>query len=243
MQQQQQVIGIFVITTLKYHVFAQPLFDSIDEFFLPNHKIEIHLFTDQYRDYQIGNRIGLHQYLIEPYRFPLVTLFRYKIFCENVKLTNEEYIFYFDADMLCVSTIRESILNEITVVHHPGFYANGKWGSEGVDKRSTAYFEPEERKEYVAGGFNGGSRKEFMKISNILAHNIAIDYENGVIAIYHDETHLNKLISTMTDRSKVKILPPAYCMVEQENLRIAWGINHFEPKIIALEKIHSEIRN
>jgi hypothetical protein len=44
---------------------------------------------------------------------------------------------------------------------------------------------------YFCGGFFGGSHSKFMKISHELSHRIQSDLNNGVIAKWHDESHLN----------------------------------------------------
>lgn len=243
MSEQQPIIGIFLISTNNYWIYIQQLVDSINKYFLTDNKIIIHLFTDVRRFVLTTDRVKIKQYAIEPYKFPYATLLRYKIFTENADLTDEDYLAYLDIDMKIIAPIGTEFLNEITVVRHPGFYANNGWGSPNVVANSTAYLEPERRKEYVCGGVNSGSRKEFMKICHILAHHISIDEENGVMAEWHDESHLNYLISTMEDRDKLKILSPSYCMPEQKHLRLAWHLENLEPKIIALEKVHSEIRN
>lgn len=243
MSEIKSTAGVLIIATNKYWQFVQPLLDSINKYFLPDNNLVIHLFIDEYREYKVGERMSMKQYFIEPYKFPYASLYRYQIFRDNIMLSNEDYLYYLDADMLITDTIGTEILNELTVVHHPGFYSNNGWGSPNVDERSTAYFPAEKRKEYVAGGFNGASAKEFMKISNILAHNISIDEDNGVMAEYHDETHLNKLISTMSDRSKLVVLDSSYCQPEQPYLQKAWKIDHLPKRIIALSKDHQKIRS
>lgn len=242
MQERKPIIGIFLISTNAYYIYIQQLVDSIDKYFLQDHQIRIHLFTDTKRFVIASDRIKIRQYPIEPYKFPYATLLRYQIIIGNAELTDEEYLAYLDIDMKIVAPIGTEFLNEITVVRHPGFYANNGWGSPNVDKRSTAYIEPERRREYVCGGVNSGSRKEFMKICNILAHQISIDEDNGVMAEYHDESHLNHLISTMEDRSKITILDPSYCQPEQNHLQVAWHIDHLPKRILALEKDHKKIR-
>ncbi len=62
------------------------------------------------------------------------------------------------------------------------------------------------------------------------------------MAEYHDESHLNCLISKMIDRSKLVILDSSYCQPEQQYLQKLWGIDHLPKRILALEKNHSEIR-
>ncbi len=239
---EQQQIGILLISTLKYKQFVQPLLNQIDEFFLPGYEKTIFLFTDELQE--LTSKSKVVQTLIHPYKYPEVTLLRFSFFNqENDKLKEMDYLFYMDADVAIVNTVWKEILNPLTVVHHCGFYRNGGWGSPNVDTNSTAYFDEEYRKEYVMGGFNGGEAEYFLYMSEILARNIEEDERKGVRAEWFDESHLNYFISTLADRSKVKVLSPSYCLVEQKTLRAAWGISELEPKIIALSKDHNEIRN
>lgn len=243
MREPKQVVGILLIATLKYSQFLKPLVDQIDKYFLPGSEKLLFIFTDNVQQ-ELESKSNLFFREIPSYKFPYATLYRYKIFSENKHLFSScDYLFYMDVDMAIVNFVGDEILNKITVVHHAGFYKNNGWGSPNVSRKSTAFIEPKERKEYVAGGFNGGEAKEFLMISHILAHNIEIDEENGVMAEWQDESHLNALISKMSDRSKLRILTPTYCMVEQEHLQKLWGIYDLPKKIIALAKNHSQIRN
>ena len=63
------------------------------------------------------------------------------------------------------------------------------------------------------GGINGGKSNEYIKMIDTLASNIDDDYECGIVAIVHDESHINKYLS---DHS-CKVLKPQYCWPEE------WG--------------------
>lgn len=232
-------IGILLLATHKYKQFVQSLLDDIKKHFLIDYEIEVYLFIDDI-DYQCeGNeRVKVIKELIPSYRFPTISLYRYKIF------TSREYpecshLFYLDIDMSVCDTIGDEILyNGIVVVRHPGFHANNG-GSWETNKKSTAYTFEENRTMYAAGGFNGGERDRFYMAMKQMKRNIDEDEKNGVLAIWHDESHLNKYISEL---KSFKVLTPTYCMVEQKNLRIEWGINELPVKIIALSKDHKTIR-
>lgn len=238
-------VAVCLIATRKYHQFVAPLIEQIRENFLPEHQRVVLLFTDQPTQSFIStDTLSVVQVIIPSYKYPEVTLFRYRFFSDNksmLKLT--DYIFYMDVDVAVPERIGEEVLNPLTVVHHCGFFRNGGWGSPNVNPKSTAYFDEQFRKEYVMGGFNGGETKEFLAMSELLARNIGEDEKKGVRAEWFDESHLNFYISTIADRDKVKVLPPSYCMVESAALRNAWGIDDLPAYIVALDKNHSEIRN
>lgn len=240
-------IGLCVITTRKYKQFFPQLLEGVKKHFLPNHKINVFLFTDAYIGCDSDDRVSIEQILIPDYAFPYATLYRYKIFHEHkIYLRKENYIFYCDCDMSFVNTVSDEILgNGLTVVYHPGFYSKrdvvGHWGSNGISEDSLAYVSPEKRIGYAAGGFNGGIGIDFLNMSRVLSARIAADEAMGVMAIYHDESHLNWFIKRFP--VNIKYLDPSYCLVEQKHLREAWGISNLPERIIALSKNHNEIRS
>ncbi len=70
-------------------------------------------------------------------------------------------------------------------------------------------------------------------MSNFLANNIDIDYSRGIIAVWHDESHMNRYF---IDNSPTVILSPSYCYPENVNLS-------YTKRLLALDKNHQEIRS
>tara|TARA_R110000868_G_scaffold366197_1_gene629114 strand:+ start:681 stop:1385 length:705 start_codon:yes stop_codon:yes gene_type:complete len=227
-------VTLLLIATKQYKQFVQPLIEGVKKYFLINHDVTVELFTDEIRPYEGDERVKVSQTLIASYAFPEVTLYRYKIFLS--KKHDCDYIYYLDVDMAIVSEVGEEIFGDIVAVRHPGFYLGG--GSWCDDKNSLAYTEPENRYRYYAGGFQGGGEKYYRAMKQMALH-IDEDVRNGVLATWHDESHWNKYLS---ECKIYKELSPAYCLVEQQELREKWGISEFEPKIIALAKDHKTIR-
>jgi len=233
------IIGINLISTGKYHIFVQPLIDSIETYFLNDHKLIIYLFSDKIPEYSTSDRIKIIHIPTEHKPFPFPTLFRYKLFSDNASIYSTDFLFYLDVDMKIVEVIGEEILpnnmeeNGITAILHPGFYqSGGAWGSNPL---STSYTAPEHRKRYFCGGFQGGETQTYLRAAKEMAENIDADYKKGIIAQWHDETHWNKFLSNKTK----KVLSPSYCYPEA-----TWAEGMpFVKKILALEKNHSEIRS
>lgn len=84
------------------------------------------------------------------------------------------------------------------------FGARGAWEN---NKNSKAYIKRSLRKNYVCGGTWIGKTEKILSMCTELDSNIQIDLANGVIAIYHDESHLNAFISTQ----RYSISLPEYC--------------------------------
>ena len=82
------------------------------------------------------------------------------------------------------------------------------------------------------GGTNGGRTAEYLDMCETLACNIRDDFNRGIIAKFHDESHVNKYFRS----HKCKILPAEYCIPEE------WVTNDITPKMIfrAKERISKE---
>ena len=197
-------IGLLIIATNKYLQFIPPLLQSADSFFCKNEEVTYFLFSD-------------HQGEIRD------------------ELKKMDYLFYCDADMLFVGDVGTEILEERVATLHPGCFLWNLRGEPETRPESLAYIGDDEEIPdcYKCGGFNGGSSAEFLKMSETLCENIKKDYENGIIARWHDESHFNRY---MLDHPPTKILPPSYCFAENYPLP-------FEPKLLALEKNKEEVRS
>ena len=226
-------IGVFLIATGKYDVFLQPLVDSLDRYFFRHDKLTIYLFADKEHLPKKPDRIEIINIPIEHEPFPLCTLHRYNHFASIADDVNCEYLFYLDVDMLVVSNVGREILGDIVCVTHPGFYKGG-WGSLNCSKDSLAYLPPELCHDYKAGGFQGGSKRSYLELCQLLSERIEMDENSGVMAQWHDETHFNWYLKTMV--KNYKVLTPSYCYPE------SWKIP-FQRKILALDKNHNAIRN
>lgn len=60
--------------------------------------------------------------------------------------------------------------------------------------------------QYYCGGFNGGIAQEFIKMCEVLDCAIDKDLENGIVARWYDETHLNKYVCSLSPLVYAKIL-------------------------------------
>lgn len=240
------MIGIFTIATGKYIKFIEPLYKGIRDNFLTNYKKLYVLFTDC--DDQIisdiSKNLNIEILLIKIKRkgFPGDTLYRYHYFSsikEKLNKFNLDFVYYFDADMLVIDNVGEEVLptatKKLVVTAHPGFYAtNNQLGTPETNNKSTAFIDNNKfRHCYYAGGFNGGKYEDFMNMCFHIKKNIDIDDLNNIIAIWHDESHLNCFLSNY--QNDIKILLPSYCYPESWNLP-------YKKKILALDKNHKEIR-
>lgn len=221
-------IGLLIIATNKYTQFLQPLIESADSFLLSEHEVTYFIFTNQ--DVDIKSNRNIIKVNVDHREWPWMTLGRYKIFTDNSEeLSKMDYLYYCDSDMRFVGEVGDEILSDIVATQHHGFF--GKRGTPETNNLSLACVFPHEAMQYFAGGFNGGNSKEYLKMSKTISNNIDIDYNNGIIAIWHDESHMNRYF---IDNKPTKILDPGYCFFESSD------DTRFDKRLLALVKNHSE---
>lgn len=226
-------VGLIVIATNKYIQFAKPLYDSMQKYFLNKPDVErtMFLFTNQpaFR----GPVIIRQNH--EPW--PYMTLKRYEIFYSHKLYFNEmDYLFYCDVDMLFVDKVGREIFGERVATCHPGFWNTSRQTFPyETNPQSTAYIGPHEGNRYFAGGFIGGARQKFLEMARSIAMRINEDLSRGYIAVWHDESHLNRYL---IDYPPTQILNPAFCFPEAD-----WAQNlPFSKILVALDKNHEELR-
>lgn len=233
-------ICILNIATHKYIRFIDQLLKSVQENFLNGHDISILLFTN-HEDQKISNDVRICQIEHEPW--PIPSLKRYHYFLkEREYISQFDYCFYMDVDMRIDGKVGEEILGDLVATQHPGFFH--KSPEEFAYERrpeSTAYIPMGQGKMYYAGGFNGGKPEHFLKMAESIVKNVDKDFENNIIADCDDESHMNRYL---VDNPPTLELTPSYCYPEGGIYRYgstSWNVL-FEPKIIALNKNHAEVR-
>jgi histo-blood group ABO system transferase len=223
-------VGLLIIATNKYIQFLKLLIESADKYFLPNQDVTYFIFTNQ--SFQSETAREVIRVETEHRDWPWMTLGRYKIFSDNSEMFPKmDYLYYCDADMRFEGEVGDEILGNLVATQHHGYYMQR--GTPETNPISLACVHSNEEMQYFAGGFNGGTSVEYLKMSKKISNNIDIDYSNGIIAIWHDESHMNRYF---IDNKPTKILNPSYCFYEQSNDK------RFQRKLIALQKLHDEIR-
>ena len=236
-------IGIYCICTGNYINFLEQLILSVQKNFLVEYNKIYFIVSDLPNLVEKICKKHKVNHLIKRTSkkgFPLDTLYRYNYLLDfDVEIEILcDVIYYLDVDMKINNLIDDDILptknNMLVVTEHPGFYNNNNATYE-ENINSTAYVNKNLiNLKYIAGGFNGGITHYFLKMATEINNNIFLDKSKDIIAIWHDESHLNKYF--IKNSHKFKILNHKYCYPESytENNDI---------KIIALDKQHHLIRN
>lgn len=144
--------------------------------------------------------------------WPYDTLKRFHMFLRvEQQLRDYDYIFFFNANVLFQAPIGDEILpthhEGLVVVQHPGFFSKTpREFTYDRNPKSLAYIPKGKGHVYVMGGVNGGRSKEYLDLIHDLAWAIDKDLEQNIIALWHDESHLNRYILSR----RHKLLPPSY---------------------------------
>ena len=228
-------VAILYICTGKYNQFFEGFYDSCEKFFLRGiAELEYFVFTD---DKGLSHAYNVH--IIEKVceGFPADSLFRFDMFMQiKSRLVNFDYIYFFNSN----TEFRDYIGTEILptqyerligalwprrrrILNYPAFYPYER------NRNSLAYIAPFEKEKYFyyMGGINGGFTEDYMRMISVLSDNIRSDYSRGIIAVAHDESHINKYFRT----HKCKILPIDYCCPEE------WCQINVKYKIIFRDKV------
>ena len=217
----------------KYTKFLAPLVRSIKQFMPEN---DILIFHDSVPFDAPGVECTM---IFQPdLGWPRATLMRYHaILKQKERLLKFSHVFYLDVDMLVNSSItaEEICADGMTVVQHPGYPETFE-----RNPKSTAFVKEDDTvHSYYQGCFVGGRTDYFIRFCETITKNIDIDDRNGIVAIYHDESQMNRY---MIDNPPAKILSPAYCFPGPAHIRFPerWHMPHpskFVAKIRHLEKM------
>ena len=172
-------------------------------------------------------------------KWPFITLHRFK-YMRSVedRLREYDYVFFIDADLWCVSEVTETDLfagKPLIGVQHPGFI--GSIGSFETDTRSNAnifdgYYDVSK---YRQGCLWGGKAESVVEMVCELDHWVDEDKSRGIVAAWHDESHMNKYFLLNSER--VHTLHPGFAQPQS-------GYDHvrgaYPTKFVHLHKEMSE---
>lgn len=214
---------VLVIATNRYVDFLPASLESICLNLFPDSLGQVLVFTnDEKFEYKpVGNRIKIQKILIPNYGWPDATLRRYEIFSKYWDQVSGDYVIYIDVDAIVVG---KPLLGELItkmkaenagvfVVEHPGYFkrdwktwvaARRKNGIWETNRKSSAFVPLIHRRKYFAGGVWGGERLQLSHMITKLEKNVAEDLKLGIVALSHDESHLN---SWATKNDSLKLGP------------------------------------
>lgn len=193
-------IAVLYICTGKYEVFWSNFYRESEKYFYPGHEKHYYVFTDSESIIRECNQNVTPYYQIKT-GWPYDTLLRFQWFmCIQDKLRQYDFCYYFNANTTFKNNITEDKIpfpNEdqpIVLWCHPTCYNDfsGDLASPERNSNSTAYIPKGSPCRAFGGGFFGGKTDSFIEMCIELRDNIQKDLSRGIIAIWHDQSHLIK---------------------------------------------------
>ena len=253
-------VAISFIGTNKYLDYLPQYYENIEKYFLPNSEKTILAFTDGELEDTPDNLKVYHQ---EHLPWPYITLKRFEIINKaREEIKKNDWFVFIDADALPVATITEeeflwrcceASTDQVPLfgVHHPCHYLmmpphNELPGAFDQNPKSEAYVdfnnedtpwkmseESTRPRPYYQGCFWGGQVSEVCAMIDELELRTNKDLEQNVVALWHDESHINRYFLDNPDIVYTFGSEYAYPELFSE-------VCFFEPKIVHLKKNNSE---
>ncbi len=188
-------IAIIFLGTSNYIKFFPRYYITIRKKFLTKTIKDFFVFTDQIHNPYLEKK----DIIIVPVKhevWPFSTLFKFRYINKiSKKLKSYSHIIFIDADMYvnCFISEKEFFFHNKPLfgVRHPSFLT--KRGNFEFNPNSSASVSPDDDLSiYIQGCFWGGKTSSVLKLIKILNKRIDKDLKKKLVAIFHDESHLNK---------------------------------------------------
>ena len=192
---------------------------NIKENFCPNIDKKIFVFTtedEKYDDSVIIKKLPCISYFKD--KCPM----KYIEFQKHITDYREyDYVYYIDCRLRFLFEVNEEVLCSSIGVLHPGYIEKDE-SEHSYDRNSSssACIEIGKGKNYYFDTIVGGSCTNFIKTVNIISDLHSRDYQNKVVALWGDESYLNKYF--LYNEPKLK-LSPEYSEIRKHKLSEAKG--------------------
>ena len=174
----------------------------------------------------------------------MITLKRFEIIDKaREEILKNDWFVFIDADGLVVDEISEEEFfdndKSFFGVHHPCHYLKMPGhqsfpGSFETNPKSRASVSDEDdTSTYWQGCLWGGKVPDVFKLIDEIKGRVDDDINDDIIAVWHDESHLNKFF--IENKSNVNTLPSSYAYPEDFSSQC-----NFDPKIVHLSKDNSK---
>ena len=234
-------VAIIFIGTAKYLEFLPGYYEAAEANLFPGVDKHYFVFSDGDLDGLPSNITVIPQ---EHLPFPYITLYRFDIINRAMDQIEEyDYLLFLDADTQVVSTVEfDEIFDKtkpLTGVHHPchalGMNPHTKFpGAFETNPASLCHIKPgEDISMYWQGCLWGGRMDAAKKLVQELDYRVKADESNGIVAVWHDESQINRYF--MDNREKVNTLTPEFAYPETFK-----AFMENPPRIVHLAKKNSE---
>ena len=193
-------VGILYVCIGRYSIFWEEFYQTSSHYLFPNSDKHYFVFTDDDKLLKttLPNVTFFHQ---EDLGWPGNVIYRYDFFYKHKESLNQmDYLYFFNGNYTFVDTIYEeeifpdSVRNEGLMCL--SWYKDVPSSCENFpyerNPESKAYIPVGEGKQYFQSGFFGGETKSVLQLVDTCKSWVDEDMAKGIIAIWHDESHINK---------------------------------------------------
>ena len=193
-------IAILYICTGKYEMFWDSFFQSCEQFFYPEAEKNYFVFTDSKRLLEL-KAPRVFSYYQAKSGWPYDTLLRYQWFCTvQDALLNYDYCYYLNANSVFLKPVTEQDIPfptadaPLVLSLHPRYYddPDGSLCNPERNQLSEACVAPGTPCRAHCGAFWGGTSEAVTAMCRTLRDRTARDLQKGIIAVWHDQSHLIK---------------------------------------------------
>nr|XP_055126510.1 histo-blood group ABO system transferase isoform X8 [Symphalangus syndactylus] len=242
---QNTTIGLTVFAIKKYVAFLKLFLETAEKHFMVGHRVHYYVFTDQpaaVPRVTLGTGRQLSVLEVRAHkRWQDVSMRRMEMisdFCERRFLSEVDYLVCADVDMEFRDHVGVEILTPLFGTLHPSFYGSSREAFTYERRpQSQAYIPKDEGDFYYMGAFFGGSVREVQRLTRACHQAMMVDQANGIEAVWHDESHLNKYLLR---HKPTKVLSPEYLWDQQ---LLGWPAVLRKLRFTAVPKNHQAIRN
>ena len=209
-------IAILNISIGEYICFWKKFYLSAEKNFLIDCDKEYFVFTDSAFLYQETDK-KVHKIYCEDMGWPYNTMKRFHLFLSIEKeLMKFDYVIFVNANAVFRQCLTSKIVltgKDIITVEHPGMHFKKKEELPfEVREESSAFVPMEQRDIYVQGALIGGYIPQFMEFIKKMDQWIGEDLKKGIVAVWHDESFLNKYVA---ENKNVQVLGWQYLKYEE----------------------------
>ena len=211
-------IAVLYIALGRYSVFWKEFYETAEQFLLPEDEKTYFVFTDNEEiPFETASNV---QKIAQPkLGWPYDSLMRFDMFLGiEQTLSTYDYAIFFNANLAFRNTVGREILPAASqdglVTGSHEFYYNKQANEFPYERnpQSTAYIPYGSGHHYARGTLIGGQSEAFLTMCRVLSHNIKMDNDRKIMAVWHDESHINKYL---VDKNPL-ILPVNYLYPTEE---------------------------
>lgn len=193
-------IAITYICTGKYERFWDEFYSSCEKYFYPDTKKHYFVFTESKRimAQKQKNVSCIYQGRAG---WPYDTLLRFHWFAMiQDRLKEFDYCYFCNANSIFLRTVTAEVIpfpteeKPLILWCHTAHYEDHSSNDITTEANplSTAYVGPDVQCRQHGGGFYGGTASAYLQMTLELRDNIQKDLDNGIIAVWHDQSHIIK---------------------------------------------------